>query len=53
MWSTEKTLRLIEHLQSYICLWNIESVDYKNTDERVMRWISYKKKYELQSAEIK
>lgn len=55
VWNAQQTLQVIAYLHSYLCLWDIESVDCKNRDKKsdALDHIIKKMKFHLQKLEEK
>lgn len=52
MWTTQKTLDLIEELHINICLWDVTSLDYRNRDKRAKALSELSQKFEVSVLEI-
>lgn len=52
MWSSEKTLLLIEDFHSSRCLWDVTSEDYKNRNKKRLTLEDIGKKYETSASDV-
>lgn len=52
MWSTEKTLHLIESFHSASCLWDVTLSEYKNRDKKKVELNNIAKKLDLPVADV-